>query len=253
MTSHQVNDLASSFVAMAQAFEKLPQVEAALDDARVSIDAQAATIQRLELKLIERANEIAEVQAKLRKSEEDRESAEAMFLEADDKLGKFATLAKNALGLVTPEPVVTPQPEPQPEASGAPIAGNGNADPGERAVDPSVTPTTPVMDDAHTSSSAPVSASPEPAPAPEVAVPTDPTAPSTAGDGPSPETAEATSGVASTPDAGSPPSAEPFSMQPAVPQPYAGKRWTEVCSGNSAYVSHSEWLAGGGSEEGWCS
>lgn len=90
MSGHHVGDLASSFVEMAKAYEELPRVKAELQQAQTSVQASYDTIQRLELKLIDRSNKIDELHAKVREAEVARDDAELRFLEADDKLGRVA-------------------------------------------------------------------------------------------------------------------------------------------------------------------
>lgn len=77
-----VNDL----VMMAKAYEELPGVKQELSTAQNELADAWGTIQRLELKLIERANEIDALNAKVRTVEVERDHAETMFLETDDKL-----------------------------------------------------------------------------------------------------------------------------------------------------------------------
>jgi hypothetical protein len=114
--SNDVNNLAHSFVAMAQAFERLPQVQAELDKANDQIEAYAKQVQRLEMRLIDRANEIDNLNAKVRTVEVERDHAETMFLETDERLqalrGIFTHFTHSVDGFIKasePEPVAEPK------------------------------------------------------------------------------------------------------------------------------------------------
>lgn len=87
-------------VQMAKAFEELPQVQAELTTARSTINDQQATIQRLELKLLDRANEIDNLNAAVLKAEVERDHAEHMFLETDDRLNALRGLIRGFQGEV---------------------------------------------------------------------------------------------------------------------------------------------------------
>ena len=58
MSPHAANSLVHDLVQMAQAMEQLPQVQAQLDRTQGDLDHAYATIQRLELKLLDRATQI---------------------------------------------------------------------------------------------------------------------------------------------------------------------------------------------------
>lgn len=129
--SNQIN-FVHDLVQMAKAFEELPAVQAELSTARSDINGYLNTIQRLELKLIERANEIDALNARIRTVEVERDHAETMFLETDDRLNAFrrllagfqadaATLVKAQEPLPEPEQVKA---EPQIEFRG----DHGNVD-----------------------------------------------------------------------------------------------------------------------------
>jgi hypothetical protein len=103
---------------MAKAFEELPKVQAELESAKHDINGYLATIQRLELRLIDRANEIDNLNVKVRTVEVERDHAETMFLETDDKLIKAKSVLQTLIGnagdfLRVVEP---PKPEPEPVA-----------------------------------------------------------------------------------------------------------------------------------------
>lgn len=110
MSGQHVSDMAMSFVEMAKAFEELPKVKAELAEANRAFNHASDTIQRLELKLIDRNTTIDELHAKVREAEVARDDAELRFLEADEKLGNVAKALQAAgesvgLALRKPEPV----------------------------------------------------------------------------------------------------------------------------------------------------
>lgn len=102
-----VNDL----VMMAKAYEELPGVKADLDAANTQIEAYARQVQNLEMRLIDRANELDAAHAATHKAEVERDHAETMFLETDDRLNAFKRLVsafQTDVGMLTAaaEPVV---------------------------------------------------------------------------------------------------------------------------------------------------
>jgi hypothetical protein len=84
MSPHAANSLVHDLVQMAQAMERLPEVQAELHTAKDEITHLLDRIQHLELKLLDRHNENEELQRKLRDEEAKRSDAETMFLECDD-------------------------------------------------------------------------------------------------------------------------------------------------------------------------
>jgi hypothetical protein len=171
--SNDVNNLAHSFVAMAQAFERLPQVQAELDKANDQIEAYAKQVQRLEMRLIDRANEIDNLNAKVRTVEVERDHAETMFLETDERLqalrGIFTHFTHSVDGFIKasePEPVAEHHDDfgakldaPMPEVK-------VGASEGERAVDPTPQPSlnTSASQDGSTAIDAPTAVVSEEAP-----------------------------------------------------------------------------------------
>lgn len=91
--SPHVENFVHSLVEMAKAMETLPTVQHELAEAHKIIEHQRETIQRVELKLLDRAAEISNLQASIRNLEVSRDDAELRFLEADD----IASTLKNAL------------------------------------------------------------------------------------------------------------------------------------------------------------
>ena len=116
MSPHAANSLVHDLVEMAKAMERLPELQAELNSANDQVEAYARQVQRLELTLIDRSNEIDNANAARRKAEAERDSAESMFLETDDKLLAFRRLVSAfstdaATLLRAQEPAVEPQVE----------------------------------------------------------------------------------------------------------------------------------------------
>lgn len=148
MSGQHVSDMAMSFVEMAKAFEELPKVKAELAEANRAFNHASDTIQRLELKLIDRNTTIDELHAKVREAEVARDDAELRFLEADEKLGHVAKALQAAgetvgLALRKPEPVVAEPIAELGSTSAAPsyaYASDGaiSPEPGQSVADPTV-------------------------------------------------------------------------------------------------------------------
>lgn len=116
MSPHAANSLVHDLVQMAQAMEQLPQVQAQLDRVNGDLEHAFATIQRLELKLLDRANQIDTLNASLRAAEVAKDAAETMFLEADERTQRALDFIKatfgNAGSLI--QALEPPKPEPKP-------------------------------------------------------------------------------------------------------------------------------------------
>lgn len=221
----------SDLVAMAKAFEELPQVRAELEAKTHGHDLAQQMIQRLELRLMDLKTELDAAHAATRKVEVERDHAERMFLETDDRLnafrrllGSFQTEADALIAAAEPgpkpEPVIELPAEVTHEAELHPQADEPQ---GERAADPTLTSTqttelTPSSGDGTQSDKGSVfdvteavSVQPDPTPVTESSSenvssgsnvsstqheeaphPVDPTASSTAGDGHSPANVELT-------------------------------------------------------------
>ena len=176
----------SELVLMAKAMEELPIVQQELHDVKASYSDALDRIQRLELRLIDASNEIASAHEASRKMEVERDHAERMFLETDDRLNAFRRLLagfqSEAGALVAAaEPEAKPEPEddfgaklsePMPEVKfddggpyneplTAPITGESAADPTPAQAGPIGTGTESVQSSSDT--------------APEVALQPDPT------------------------------------------------------------------------------
>jgi chromosome segregation ATPase len=119
MSPHAANSLVHDLVQMAQAFERLPGVEAELNQANETIGHQANTIQRLELKLIDRNITIETLHTTVRDLEVARDDAELRFLEADDKINRILGVVRSAT--VTLEGAVGEDKRPEPETTTEPM------------------------------------------------------------------------------------------------------------------------------------
>jgi hypothetical protein len=304
MTKEHATDFASELVRMAQAMTRLPEVEADLADITKYNDELHGTIQRLELKLIDRNADITTLRTKVRELEVSRDDAELRFLEADDAKDTLVrildNLGKDILGALQ---AVAPVPMPKAEAeavaeTNVPTVTSGT---GSVPLDPtaSTTVTTtpsascdganaiaaaaiqgqalcgesaplPIYGNAATLNETGVSSELSSAPTGESAV--DPTVNSTIGDSRS-ETAPIQSVEnRDTVDGSTTPQADPVyprpfglptTAEPSPPDasssadivgdgetihkphgPYVGKKYWQI----PGHVSHSDWLAGGGTE-----
>lgn len=268
-----VNDL----VMMAKAFEELPQVKAELEAKKADYDAAQDIIQELQLRLIDRKNELDAAHAATRKAEVERDHAETMFLETDDKLQSLRRIFTHFQSDVDafakandPQPEPTPEPvkygasEPQVSEAwvehsfdpGPAIGTAFHGDPGNidsvssgpqglREVDPTTAPIpTSVSENPNgdTIASSVESTSTERHdmfPEKEYYTKVEDEGVSVPSD-PTPAMASSSENAlpASTP--------LPAAPQPD-PWPYFGKRYTDV----PFYVSLAEWLNGGGTEEAY--
>lgn len=96
--SPNVGNFVHDLVEMAKAMEALPSVQLDLHNAQVEIDRLQGTVQRLELKLIDRANEIDQLRLSVREAEVAKDAAETMFLEADDRTARAVEFIKAQFG-----------------------------------------------------------------------------------------------------------------------------------------------------------
>ena len=119
MTHEHVTDFAQELVKMAMATTRVPQLEQDLSTAKADINGYLATIQRLELKLIDRAQQIETLQSTIRQLEVSRDDAELRFLECDDAKG---TLVRVLEGLIGEAKGVLMAIAPVPEPTTAPVA-----------------------------------------------------------------------------------------------------------------------------------
>jgi len=288
MTNERVSNFATELAQMALASQRLPEVEQTLSEVRNDLNNAYGTIQRLELKLIDRAQQIESLHSTIRTLEVSRDAAELRFLECDDAKGTLERTLRNlvgeAQGVLQAVAPFTPMP-PKVAAEGSPaevgvasitatelamatgesathpIGGteesgalasteatpgpfaSPDATPhsdasfdgvGESAADPTLTihsvdgtdasPANVPSESAASQTSVPSSEG--------VSVPSDPTLASAMGDAP---TTSAPQCATPTPDASLPSG------------PYTGKRYRDF----PTYVSYYDWLAGGGTDEGY--
>ena len=237
MSPHAANSLVHDLVQMAQAMEQLPQVRDELAATQSDLASASATIQRLETKLMDRANEVTTLLGKIRELEVARDDAEYRFLEAEDRTSRALDFIKATFGnagsliqaLEPPKPQPPAEPVQVPEhitstdyaSQSEPIGGDGGS-PNE-GVSVLANPTS-----AHTLDSEPKLDTP-------ISATTDTSDASTAAH-------SSTEGVSVSPEsqsAGDTPKAGP----------YSGKRYLDV----PGYISPQEWLDGGGDEAGYSS
>jgi hypothetical protein len=112
MTEHAM-DFANAFVNMAMATKRVPELEAQVSELTKAHEIDADTIQRLELKAIERKNEINTLHYRIRELEVERDNAELRFLECDDAKSTLQRTLQTIIGEARGAIVaVTPEPEP---------------------------------------------------------------------------------------------------------------------------------------------
>jgi hypothetical protein len=270
--SNEVNNLASSFVAMAQAFEQLPIVKAELESANTHIEEYAKQVQRLEMRLMDAKEELDLAHAATRKAEVERDHAETMFLETDSKLDSAKSVLNTLIGNAGAflQAVEPPKPEPEPVVEPVPTFEHHEREIDQvaameapQAVDPTIAPSwampTPspyTAPDGSAVSDESVASSPQGESAPLPSVTT-----SMQEDATSPSPTAISSGVKNTASASTQSSegvSVPLDPTPAMEsssenvspdfpprKPYEGQRYTDW----PAYVSLVEWLNGGGTEE----
>lgn len=279
MSPHAANSLVHDLVEMAKAMETLPQVQAELEAARHDLDVSKQAIERLELKLIDKAAEITNLHSKVNSAEAGRDEAERMFLETDDKLFAFRRLVSafstDAASLLRAQ---EPQPDPVPatpeitdtiETNPVLPAEEDTSTQGQSEADPTPAPASPITTGTEpVESASEVSVPSDPTPAMESSSGSgssdsaqhedtgpfgvssiqsdakkaphsvDPTAPSPAGDTPSPASAPIDA-VATVADA-------PEGMADKFDGPYTGRKWSEV---SPRVYSYDVWVCGGGTSE----
>jgi hypothetical protein len=98
MSPHAQTSFVNDLVVMAKAYEELPGVREELRTTRDQLDAAVATVQRLELKLIDRASQIDVLNSSIRQLEVSRDDAELRFLEADDRTEKALAFVRTTFG-----------------------------------------------------------------------------------------------------------------------------------------------------------
>jgi hypothetical protein len=250
--SPNVGNFVHDLVEMAKAMEALPMIQQQLDEAEQSNLRLSETIGQRELSIMDLKSQIEALNAKLRQAEVDRESAETMFLEADERTSRALDFIKATFGnagsliqaLEPPRPEPTPAPVPvqavpeaaplvmpepvypQPEPYTPPSSSWGQSEP--HPTDVSATPQ-PTWSGEANSGASPAEAAPMQA--------EDQSA--------SPLPIATTGGQSSEPDA---PIVTQAASDTTTDLPYAGKAWRDVLPRVYVYV---DWIAGGGTDAGW--
>jgi hypothetical protein len=218
MSPHAANSLVHDLVQMAQAFERLPIVEADLTEAKNKIELLLDNVQRLEIKLMEKNDRIEELHAQVRTAEASRDDAEFRFLEAEDRtasaLAFVRTVFGNAGALIQAldppreEPKANPIIHSEEVQSSLGVVGQGQEVSGELSGETKQTQLLPAEGQSE----------PDPTHAIE----------------------QTTSAFES-----SVPHSDVGSTEP--PKPHAGKRYMD----HPGWVSREDWLAGGGTNESY--
>jgi hypothetical protein len=212
----------SSFIAeIAEAYnalELLPQAHERIATLERDNNEYFNTIQRLELKLIDRQVEIDNLNAKIRELEVARDDAEFRFLEAEDKQGATLRTLKELQGRIAGLVEVIDPPKVEPVVVEAPVTSHDMP-----VSEMGLSVTDPTLGEAATQTGLQ-----EPSVSSGQSEP-DPTAPTTTYPEPSSVASTAPTDPVSSIDRG----------------PYFGKRYIHV----AGYMSLSHWLAGGGTEE----
>jgi hypothetical protein len=119
MSPHAVNNFVSDLVLMAQAMERLPQVEAELHRAQSEVTEWKSRYDLLALDLEQSRIYAGTLEQKVHQLEVDRDDAELRFLEADERTSRALDFIKATFGnagtLIQALEPVRPQPEPMPE------------------------------------------------------------------------------------------------------------------------------------------
>lgn len=223
MSPHTVNNFVSDLVLMAQAVEELPKVKEALADREAMYDDLLKRINYVEGDLAQAKDYAASLEQKVRDAEVAKDSAETMFLEADERTSRALDFIKatfgNAGSLI--QALEPPKPEPVKVEYEATILPDTN----DRAD----------IDRAEAQGQS------EPGPTASVVHPSQSTDASTMASVPETTSASTESSNASW----ATPSPQPDTPPAPAVQPYAGKNYIDV----QGWVSREEWLAGGGTNE----
>jgi hypothetical protein len=238
MSPHTVNNFVSDLVLMAQAVEKLPQVEAELEASRSDNAKANEYIMSLKADLEQARTYAATLEQKVRETEASRDDAELRFLELDEKahkiLGDLAsviTLAKAAELELSP-----PKPEPMPEPNIEPIPL-----PDQSASNPTSIGSTVESNAAPVDTNQSTAAPTEPGvyTAEPVEVPKSDVNPFVAASGTDASTAGAVPTESASP------------QQTTEPSPNSTRFASKLYYDHPHFLTREEWLAGGGSEHSY--
>ena len=214
--SQSVQDVLSAITEASAALNREPQLQSRIAELERSLNQSQSHAQELETRIIGYKSNIDHLNEKVRSLEVERDDMGFRELEASDKLDALRMVVNSFMANAEshmPKPVEVKQDEPVIE----PI---------------------PVASAATGSYSNP---SPEPLQPPNPIEAT--------GQSESPLSSSATTTKVSE-TAGAPVPATPSESAPST-KPYEGKTHTEVFGDHKYHISFSEWLAGGGSENGW--
>ena len=221
--SPSVGNFVTDLVEMAKATEQLPIVERERDQLKADNDTLRDTIQSLQLRAIDRKEEVERLLATIRQLEVARDDAELRFLEVEDDAATAAILARDMQSLAERLITVLDPPKPQPEAIPEVVKAIEEVP----ALDP-------------TGSSSAGQFQPE---APNY---------SKADAEPGQSEADPTSFVSTETGVGNiSASVEESASQSKEPSlPFSGKRYYDM----PTWISYHDWIAGGGTEEdyNWC-
>ncbi len=227
MTGHQINSLVGDLVAMAQAMERLPQVESELASTNTQLEHERRMYESLKTDLEQSRSYAATLEQKVRDAEVAKDAAETMFLEADERTLKLERSFQTALEAMDATDKLIqgfkPQPEPIPEPAPAysyfdhEVATQANEircatlpmGEGQSVVDPTVV---------GQSTDAGISIDPSQGQSESNPIPANTSAPESGG-----------LNVA----------------EPSEPGPYHNRRYIDT----PGWVSREDWLAGGGTNE----
>jgi len=239
MSPHAVNNFVSDLVLMAQAMERLPQIEADLANAKDQEQILLERIANMNADLEQSRSYAASLEQKVRETEASRDDAELRFLELDERAGKaldwLADIEFAAEGIRSRLMPPTPQPVPEglhsepPHSEGNEIATHSESIPQVGEVK--------VIDDKLANV---ISGYPYGEPSPQGQSAADPTPNATLMDG------VYSSGNAISTDVNDNADSWASPTPPDTkPQPYAGKNYFEW----PGYVEYGDWLAGGGTHD----
>ena len=118
--SPQVGNFIHDLVAMAQAMERVPQLESELDQIKADRDKAQSHSQALELHIIEYKATIDDLQSKVRSLEVERDDASFRTMEVEDTLHATLVQARQAQDYINSviAKLDPPKPEPEPVQEG---------------------------------------------------------------------------------------------------------------------------------------
>lgn len=162
MSPASVSSFVHDLVTMAQATEQLPQLQAECERLKTEVEAYAQQVQRLELKLLARNDDIEGLNSRIRSLEVERDDASFRELEAIDKVDAVKNVVESIQAQAeTLKEKLFPKPmelkiEPEPVKAEAPVelpkASDWVPSQGQSEVDPTVQSTASSIEPASVSS-----------------------------------------------------------------------------------------------------